>query len=81
MNNKIKTWITYIIFTLIMGGIIFAIGWRRGCQTMEEKKVIHWKSKTTGETGQGSIAIVNADEICRIMNKRYPEFNHWAEKE
>lgn len=40
---------------------------------------IYWKSKITGNTGNGSqlMPINDALQIVKLSNKKFPEITHW----
>ena len=44
---------------------------------------IKWKSKISGNTGSGLYIFdeKTAQKICDIVNKDYPDIEHWIEEE
>lgn len=50
---------------------------------MAPRHRIAWKSKVTGETGNGRwcSALENLSETVATMNRLWPEFHHWIETE
>jgi len=67
-----------VIELLKAGGLWPAVIWLKGAKM--SKKYIHWKSKITGYSGGGTLALpVNqAEEVVARLNSEHPQLTHWA---